>query len=662
MPVIIQRLFLGLFLIAASAAVLLLSDLGSRTEAAPRAGALPKVTLLQHASQAILEEGVSGVLAGLAEGGYVPGKTLELRRFNAEGDAATSNTVARDMASGDSDLLFTVSTPSLQAVANANRQTRKNHVFALVTDPSATGVGISKENPLDHPAWMAGYGTMQPIREALLVARELNPTLKRIGVVFNASEANSLAQMTIVRNACAELGIALEEATVDNSSGVAEATGAVAARGSEAVFIIGDVTVLVASEAVIQTAGRAGIPVFTVIPPNAKKGAIFDLGADYFEVGKKAGQLAAEILSGRDPATVPITNFMPESLVINEQAIARFAAKGWTVPEAIKTRAQTLIGPDGNVREPSRKAAARPPAGKPWNIQVICFNESLPAEETLAGLRKGMAAWPWKEGVDYTVRVRNAQGDMAALNGLVEAAIAEKPDVLVPLSTPSLQTVVQKMRDQKVVFAMVANPMAAGAATSYEEHPENLTGVTVLAPAGEILDMLAKHFPRIRRIGTLYCPAEANSVDLRDLLLAEAAKRGIVVETVAVATPGELADAAMSLAGKPIDAIVQISDNLTSGGFTAITRAARQVRKPLFSLNSTTVPLGAAVAMGRDYEVGGEAAAGLIRRILEGESPAGIPIQPAPRITTSASLPNARAVGMEIPSALLDEMEKVIKE
>ncbi|MDX2081749.1 MAG: ABC transporter substrate-binding protein [Terrimicrobiaceae bacterium] len=661
MKQVVQRLVLGVALVLGAAGILLVSDLGSRVGAVARDTAKPRVALLEHASQAVLQDGVRGILAGLAEGGFEPTRNLDLRRYNSEGDLATANTIARGMVSGDADLLVTVSTPSLQAVANANRDIRRPHVFALVTDPSATGVGISKDDPMEHPGWMAGYGTMQPIEPALRLAREVKPDLRRVGVVFNAAEVNAVAQVRVVRAVCEQLGIALEEATVDNSSGVGEATGALTARGSEAIFLIGDVTVLVAAETVIQTAGRSDVPVFTVIPPHARKGAIFDLGADYFEVGRKAGVLAAEVLKGRDPATVPIVNYMPESLVVNEQAVARFSSRGWSVPESVRARAGLLIDRDG--QEHARNTRTPPTTrSRPMHIEIIGYSESLPLEETLAGLRKGMKEWPWKEGEDFTVRVRNAQGDMGALNGIVEAAMAARPDVLVPLSTPALQAAFQKARDQKIVFAMVANPMAAGAAKSYDDHPPHLTGVTVLAPAGELLDLIRRHYPGVRRIGTLYCPAEANSVDLRDILLAEARHRGMEVETVAVATPGELADAAMSLAGKPIDAIVQISDNLSSGGFTAVTRAARQAGKPLFSLNSTTIPLGAAVAVGRDYEAGGEAAAALVRRVLEGESPAGISIQPAPRVTKAASIPNAQALGMTLPDGLLGEMEKVIKE
>src|SRR5205085_1601152 len=109
----------------------------------------------------------------------------------------------------------------------------------------------------------------------------------------------------------------------------------------------------------------------------------------------------------------------------------------------------------------------------------------------------------------------------------------------------------------------------------------------------------------------------------------------------------EMADAAMSLMARPIDAVVQISDNLSSAGFTAITKAARQTQKPLISLNSTTVPMGAAVAMGRDYHHAGEVTVELIERVMAGENPADMPFILPPNVMLTVSPTNAEAVGMK---------------
>lgn len=661
----LRSLALGVALIVATAALLLFSDRGSRVGARERpAASMKRVALLQHASQAVLDDGVRGVIDGLAESGFEEGRTLELRKFNAQGDVTVSNAIANDMASGNSDLLFTISTVSLQSVANANASTRKPHVFALVTDPSATGVGVSSSDPLGHPAWMAGYGTMQPIEDAFRLAKEMNPSLAKVGVVWNAAEANSEAQIVVARGICSELGIELMESTVDASAGVGEAAGALVARGAQALFIPGDVMVMVAADSLIAAAHKGNIPVFSVIPPNVKKGALFDLGADYYEVGRHAGQLAGEILAGRDPATVEIVNFLPHTLMLNEQALHNLK-DNWSIPDSVRARAQMVLDPNG-VETPGpaakEKPAAKPRRDKPWNLHVIAYSESLPAEETLAGLRDGMKTWPLVEGRDYTLKVHNAQGDMAALSGIIDAVLTAQADIVIPISTPSLQATAQRVKDRPVVFSMVANPMSAGAGNSYEDHLPNVTGVTVFAPADELLDLIRRHFPHIRRIGTLFCPAEANSVDLKDYLVEHGRERGFEVVTVAANSPSELVDAAMTLASRPIDAIVQISDNLTSGGFTAVTQAARQARKPMFSLNSTTITLGAPVAFGRDYHNAGEETAKMLEQVMNGGNPATIPIRRSPKVLKSASLPNAKAVGMDLPSAFLEEMETVIRE
>src|SRR5437660_975746 len=133
------RLWLAVVLILAASGVLLLTDRERPRGRSGSGGAnshfLPKVrsiALFQHVSQATLEEGARGVLAGLAASGYQEGTTLLVHRYNAEGDTATSNAIARAIIGGDDELVVTLSTPSLQAIAAANRDARRPHVFGMV--------------------------------------------------------------------------------------------------------------------------------------------------------------------------------------------------------------------------------------------------------------------------------------------------------------------------------------------------------------------------------------------------------------------------------------------------------------------------------------------------------------------------------------------------
>ncbi len=334
-----KRLWLGLALIAASSAILLLSDV-DRGKSGP--GQMPRVAVLQHASQALLEEGVHGMLDGLAASGFVAGKNIIIDRFNAENDVATANAIARQITSGGYDLAMTSSTRSLQAVANANRDGRLKHVFGIVADPSVAGVGVSKTDPLDHPKHLVGIGSFMPPDKAFRLARRMYPGLKSIGVAWNPSEANSEAFVVKAREACREMRLQLVEVAVDNSSAVGEATSSLVARGVDALWIGGDVTVLVGVDSAIAAARQGRIPVFSIIPPNIERGALFDLGTNFYSVGKEVGELAAQVLRGADLSKIPIRNVVPERLLINRGAL-KGLKDPWQIPPDVIASAQKVI-------------------------------------------------------------------------------------------------------------------------------------------------------------------------------------------------------------------------------------------------------------------------------------------------------------------------------
>ena len=195
---VVKRLALGFCLITLAVGILLLSDWNRRSDSRQ---VIPRVAILQHASQPVLDEGVHGMLQGLAEGGFKDGETVAIQRFNAENDTPTENAIAREVTDGRFDLILTASTLSLQAVAGANRAGRTKHVFGLVLDPFGAGVGISREDPLNHPKHLVGYGSMQPVGEAFRLAKQLLPSLSTVGVVWNPAESNSQASTRKAREA-----------------------------------------------------------------------------------------------------------------------------------------------------------------------------------------------------------------------------------------------------------------------------------------------------------------------------------------------------------------------------------------------------------------------------------------------------------------------------
>src|SRR5262249_2329867 len=136
-------------------------------------------------------------------------------------------------------------------------------------------------------------------------------------------------------------------------------------------------------------------------------------------------------------------------------------------------------------------------------------------------------------------------------------------------------------RGRPLVFTLVANPILAGAGQSDDQHLPFVTGSYVSAPFEEGLRRLKACLPGTKRIGTLYVPAEVNSVFYKEQLEATAKKFSLEVETLGVSSSSEVADAALALCGRNIDVLCQIADNLTGASFASIGQAARKSRIPL---------------------------------------------------------------------------------
>ena len=356
----LRSLGLGFLLIGVAAGILLYSDLDSRrrTTAVTSAAAGPlRVALVQHTSLPALDDGVRGVLEGLRSRGFVDGERLQLRRYNPQGDMPTANAIAKEVTSGNYDLILSVSTASLQTIANANSFATppRRHVFGITSDPWGAGVGISRENHAEHPPYMTGLGSLPPVAEAFRLAKELKPDLRRVGLVWNSSEANSVAATALGREICRTLGITLVEANAENATSAGEAAASVLSRGIDALWVSPDVTVVTAIDVLLAAAKRARVPVFTSLPGYAEKGALFDLGADYVSIGRVQGELAADVLEGRDPATVPVENMMPVQLHVNRLAVDGLDAR-WTMTDAVLKRAHVVFDRTG------RHVNSQPPA------------------------------------------------------------------------------------------------------------------------------------------------------------------------------------------------------------------------------------------------------------------------------------------------------------
>lgn len=594
------------------------------------------------------EPGIDAVLDGLkselARFGYREGLNLQFRMMHAQAEIAQIPTIGQVLDSSDADAILTLTTPVLQGAGLGAK--RKPVVFTYVSDPLAAGAGKSFT---DHQPNVTGIGSMPPVGDLLELTRQVLPNVRILGTLYNPSEANSVKVAAVLREHVERAGLTLVEIPINNTAEVVQATQALVARRVGAILAVGDNTFYQAFDAIAKTARDAGLPLMIDQSDFLDHDALMMVGADYRESGRAAAEPLARVLNGARPADIPFRNVSQRTVMLNEASARRL---GIVFPD----RVRALVTPAATPPAPAPATEARP-LDHPWRIKRILYVESAPAEDTLRGMDEGFQAAGLVAGRDYTLKEASAQGDMTVLPALADAARSDGTELLVVLSTPTLETAVRRIRDLPIVFTFVADPVVAGAGRDDSHHLPNVTGVYTLGPYAEMAGLLARHFPQYRTLGTLYSPAEDNSVHNREVFEAEAARRGLGVVPLPVNSPGELPDAALALAAKPIDAIVQILDNQSSSGFTAIARAAARARKPLFTFIESGVRQGAAVGLTMDYHQAGFDAALKVADILRGKSPAGMPFSRPTNIRLVVSEAHARSLGMNLPPALLEQAD-----
>src|SRR5205814_10192817 len=105
----------------------------------------------------------------------------------------------------------------------------------------------------------------------------------------------------------------------------------------------------------------------------------------------------------------------------------------------------------------AKQPVDHPPLTRKAKIELIEYLETPNVEINREGILAGFEKAGLKRGRDFELRVRNAQGDMATLSTMIDAAVADGAEVLLASTTPALQASLRRANGRPVVFSLVAN-------------------------------------------------------------------------------------------------------------------------------------------------------------------------------------------------------------
>jgi len=462
--------------------------------------------------------------------------------------------------------------------------------------------------------------------------------LKKVGTIYNSSEANSRKVVSVLQEIAGQNEFTLVETTVVNTSEVLQAAQVLASKGVDVIYIPGDNTVRQGLDAVSKICTDQGIPLITNHLPDVAKGTFAAMGSGWHGVGYHTADLVGRLLNGASTATTPIENYVNEKMVINEE---KTKSLGLTIPE--KYRA-----PDGL------------PMGVRFKLALVHYVDSHNSEDCEKGMRKALDDNNLKEGVNFTLKVFNAQGDISTLNSIAGSVGNEQWDLILATSTPTVQLLAGKLPGRKIVFTNVGDPIAAGLGKSFEEHLPNITGVSTMSDFDGLIRLVQFIHPEVKTVGTVFTPAEINSVSYKNRLDQAAGKKGIRLLAVPANTATEVLDAANSLVAQRIDAFCQISDNLTSSTGSAILKVSKNSKIPYYGFVTQQVEQGAVAVCARDNFQAGYEAGQMGIAVLSGQDPGRMPYRFVQKTVFMLSAGNAKFFSIPLSDKLLTAFPTLI--
>jgi putative ABC transport system substrate-binding protein len=278
----------------------------------------------------------------------------------------------------------------------------------------------------------------------------------------------------------------------------------------------------------------------------------------------------------------------------------------------------------------------------------VYFARDIGTDQCVQGLIDGLKASGFEEGRNLEVRRTDAQGEMINIPAMLQNYDSSDVDLIMTISTPCLAGACNRVKHKPVVFTCVTDPIAAGAGKTRTDHMPFVTGVGSFPPISRTLDMMQKLVPGLRAVGTMYNPAEANSVKEMTVAREVFRDRGVRLEEVALAGSNEVLQAVQILAGRDIQVVWLPGDNTAEQGYEGAVKAAKDARLPLITDECSELPRGGLACLGISLHSAAVASGRLAGRVLLGANPKDLPLEEVAVEELAISRGNAAQLGVTI--------------
>jgi putative ABC transport system substrate-binding protein len=277
---------------------------------------MPIIAITQIIEHHTLDTVRAGLIAELAENGYDE-KTANIVFENAHGNVATATQIASKFSSLHPNILIALSTQSAQTLSPLSTSTSTPLVFTAVTNPVAAKLVQEKTKP---EPLITGVSDFMDPGPQLEMMRAFLPNLKKLGVLYNPAEINSVSFLKEMEDVAKSKGIQLVYTALNNTAEATSATTSMIGK-VDAIYFPNDNTAMAAVGAIAAAALKHNTPVFANDSASVERGVLAALAYDRFAMGRRTGQIVVAILKGKKPQEIPVVYDTPSEVVVNEKTL-----------------------------------------------------------------------------------------------------------------------------------------------------------------------------------------------------------------------------------------------------------------------------------------------------------------------------------------------------
>jgi putative ABC transport system substrate-binding protein len=269
----------------------------------------------------------------------------------------------------------------------------------------------------------------------------------------------------------------------------------------------------------------------------------------------------------------------------------------------------------------------------------------------------------WVDGRNIRIDSRWAGGSAETNRRYAEELVALAPDVIMAAGNSAAGPLLRVTRSIPIVFTIVPDPVGAGLVDSLARPGGNATGFTSFAYdiGGKWLELLKEIVPRLTRAAVLRDPTVASGIGQFGAVQAVAPALGVELSPIDVRDAGEIERAVSAFAGSPNGGLIVTGSPSVAIHRELVVKLAMRHKLPAVYFRRLFVDDGGLISYGPDFLEQHRQAAGYVDRILRGEKPADLPVQAPTKYELVINLKTAKALGLEIPPAVLARADEVIE-